>query len=207
MLESLILAGGRSKRVGKDKALTKLGDKPLLLHVVERVMAMTSEIKVIIGKNSMIDDYATILPSSIGILKDTIYRRGPLSGILTGLENASSEYALVLPCDSPFVKRGVLAHLVYRAHGIDAAVPQWPNGNIEPLHAVYQVSSSLAAAKAAMTKNEFQLGKMIRRLNKVSYVSTDYLRKFDSKLMTFFNINSKEDLTTAEELIRNATEL
>lgn len=200
MLGALILAGGESRRMGENKALVKFDDKPLLLHVVEKVMPTTREIKVVIGKNDKLYDYAAILPSSVKILKDAVSGKGPLAGILTGMQNMRSEYAMVLPCDSPFVKREVLEHLVRRCQGTDAAIPRWPNGNIEPLHAVYRISSSLPAAKTALRKKELLVIDMIKRLDKVIYVSTDELRKFDQNLVTFFNINSQEDLKAAEIL-------
>lgn len=200
MLEALILAGGESRRMGENKALIKFGDKPLLLHVVEKVMRMAREIIVVIGKNDELNDYAAILPSSVKILKDAVNGKGPLVGILTGMQKMCSEYAVVLPCDSPFVKRELLEHLVCRSQGADAAIPQWPNGNIEPLHAVYRISSALLAAKTALRKKELLVIDMIRRLDKVIYVSTDELRNFDQGLLTFFNINSQEDLKVAEIL-------
>lgn len=200
MLGALVLAGGESRRMGRNKALIKFGDKPLLLHVVEKVMTMACEINVVVGKNDELDDYGAILPSSVKILRDSISSKGPLVGILTGMEKMRSEYVLVLPCDSPFVKRDVLKHLVRVSRGADAAIPQWPNGNIEPLHAVYKISSSFYAAKAALRKKEQFVIDMIKRLDRVIYVSTDELRRFDQNLVTFFNINSQEDLRTAKML-------
>jgi len=200
MLGALVLAGGESRRMGRNKALIRFGDKPLLLHVVEKVMTMAHEIRVVIGKNDNLDDYAAILPSSVKILRDAVEGKGPLVGILTGMERMRSEYTIVLPCDSPFVKREVLEHLVRLSQGVDAVIPRWPNGNIEPLHAVYRISSSFHAAKAALRKKEQFVIDMIKRLNRVIYVSTDELRKLDPSLVTFFNINSQEDLTTARVL-------
>lgn len=200
MLGALILAGGESRRMGENKALIRFGDKPLLLHVVEKVMTLTREIKVVIGKNEELDDYTAILPSSVEISKDTVSGKGPLVGISAGMQNMCSEYALVLPCDSPFIKKKVLEHLAYRSRGADAAIPRWPNGSIEPVHAVYRISSSLPAAKSALRKKELLVIDMIKRLDKVIYVSTEELRKFDQKLVTFFNINRQVDLRTARTL-------
>ncbi|MEM2936447.1 MAG: molybdenum cofactor guanylyltransferase, partial [Candidatus Bathyarchaeia archaeon] len=116
-----------------NKALIKLGDKPLLLHVTERIRGLTQETVVVIGKNDNLADYKSFLPPSITILKDIVTGMGPLAGILTGMQNMHSEYAVVLPCDSPFIKGEVLTYLFKMAQGVDAAIPRWPNGNIEPL--------------------------------------------------------------------------
>jgi molybdopterin-guanine dinucleotide biosynthesis protein A len=196
----LILAGGKSRRIKGNKALIKLGDKPLLLHVTEGVLGLTREIVVVIGKNEEVNRYARLLPSTVTISKDVVCGKGPLAGIFTGMQCMRSKYALVLPCDSPFIKGEVLKYLITRAQGADAAIPRWPNGYVEPLHAVYKVSSAVPAAEAALKKEELFIVDMIKRLNKVVYVSTHEIKKFDQELITFFNINSREDLKTAELL-------
>lgn len=89
-----------------------------------------------------------------------------------------------------------------RARGADAAIPQWPNGYIEPLHAVYKVSPALSAAEKAMGEGRLTIRAMIAGLGKVVYVGTDELRRFDPELSTFFNINSQKDLRTAVKMLR-----
>ena len=200
MQGALILAGGKSRRLKGNKALIKLGDKPLLLHVVEKVLGFIHETVVVIGKNDELDKYTSFLPSKITILKDTVEGKGPLVGILTGMQKMRSEYTVILPCDSPFIKREVIGHLFKRAQGADAAIPRWPNGNIEPLHAVYKITTSISAAETALRKDELLIVDMIKRLDKVVYVNTDELKNFDQELITFFNINNQEDLKTAKKL-------
>lgn len=200
MQGALILAGGKSRRLKGNKALIKLGDKPLLLHVVEKVLELTHETVVVIGKNGELDKYTSFLPSKVTVLKDTVEGKGPLIGILTGMQKIRSEYTVILPCDSPFIKREVIGHLFKRAQGADAAIPRWPNGNIEPLHAVYKIPQSIPAAETALRKDELLIVDMIKRLDKVFYVNTDELKKFDPKLISFFNINNQEDLRVAKKL-------
>jgi len=200
MWGALILAGGKSKRIKENKALIRLGDKPLLLYVIEKIRELTQETVVVVGKNDNLADYRSFLPPSVTILKDTVTGMGPLAGILTGMQNMRSEYAVVLPCDSPFIKREVLTYLFRMVQGADAAIPRWPNGNIEPLHAVYRVSAAIPAAKAALERRELFILDMIKRLNRVVYVDTEEIRKIDEELMTFFNINTQEDLIAAEKI-------
>jgi len=199
MWGALILAGGKSRRMKGNKALIKLGDKPLLLHVIERVRGLTQETVVVVGKNDDLADYESFLPPSVTILRDIVKGMGPLAGILTGMQNMRSEYVVVLPCDSPFIKREVLMYLFKMAQGADAAIPRWPNGNIEPLHAVYRVSAAIPATKAALERRELFILDMIKRLDRVIYVDTEEIRKIDEELVTFFNINTQEDLIVAEK--------
>src|SRR3989304_8116771 len=110
MFGALILAGGQSKRMGKNKALISFRNKPLLLHVVEKAAKVVHEINVVIAKDDSPSKYSEILPSAVKVLKDEISGNGPLAGILVGLQNIRSEYVVVLPCDSPFIKTEVLAY-------------------------------------------------------------------------------------------------
>jgi len=199
----LILASGRSERIKENKALIRLGDKPLLLHVIERVLDLTNEIIVAVGKNDELSAYTRILPSTVTVVKDVVEGKGPLAGIFAGMKNMHSKYALVLPCDSPFIKKEVLMYLLHKAQKADAAIPQWPNGNIEPLHAVYKICSAVTATETALEKGELFIRDMIKRLGKVTYITTEEIRKLDPELITFFNINGPEDLKAA--LFRQGT--
>lgn len=200
MWGALILAGGESRRMKENKALIKLGGKPLLRHITEKVRGLTQETVVVIGKNDDLADYKSFLPPSVTILRDIVKGMGPLAGILTGMQTMRSEYAVVLPCDSPFIKLEVLAYLFKMAQGSDAAIPRWPNGKIEPLHAVYRVSAAISAARAALERQELLILDMIKRLGRVIYMDTEKIREIDEEFMTFFNINTPEDLMVAEKL-------
>jgi molybdopterin-guanine dinucleotide biosynthesis protein A len=200
MLGALILAGGKSQRIRENKALIKLVNKPLLLHVVEKAVEITDEIVVAIGKNDEPKKYARFLPSTVKIVNDAIKGKGPLAGILAGMQEMLSEYTVVLPCDAPFVKKEVIKYLFGKAGKADAVIPQWPNGYVEPLHAVYRILPSISATKEALSKEELQIVDMIKRLKRVIYVSTDEIRKIDPDLISFFNINNQENLKLARTL-------
>lgn len=201
MWGTIVLVGGKSKRMKENKALMTLGDKPLLLHVIEKVLGLTYEIKVVIGKNGELKKYYSILPSTVVLLKDYVEGMGPLAGMLTGMQHMRAEYALVLPCDSPFIKREVLKYLLSMAQGVDAVIPRWPNGYLEPLHAVYKVSSTILATETALGRGKLFIMDMIKQLDDLVYVDIDIIKKLDPELVTFFNINSQEDFKTAEDLI------
>lgn len=82
-------------------------------------------------------------------------------------------------------------------------VPLWPNGYIEPLHSVYNVSAALRASEAATEGGNLRISNMIERLERTIYVPVEELRRFDPDLLTFFNINSKEDLKRAEAILKS----
>lgn len=202
MLGALILAGGQSGRIQKDKALLKLNEKPLLLHAVENLSGISREIVVVIGKRDDPKKYQIFLPKHVRLLRDTEYGKGPLIGILTGMRCMHSKYAIVSPCDSPFVKKELIKYLIAKLGDAQAVIPLWPNGNIEPLHSIYEISSATRAAEKAITGGELWVLDMIKRLQKVNYVKTEELRKVDQELISFLNVNTIEDLRVARKLYR-----
>jgi molybdopterin-guanine dinucleotide biosynthesis protein A len=104
---------------------------------------------------------------------------------------------MVLSCDTPFVKDDVLKLLFKRAVHSDAAIPKWANGDIEPLQSVYKVKSVIPAARLALHRQEFRIVDMIKRLDRVTYVPVRDIKRMDSDLITFFNVNTQSDLRRA----------
>jgi molybdopterin-guanine dinucleotide biosynthesis protein A len=193
----LVLAGGKSTRFGSNKALVKLEGKPLIAHVVDLALHVADEVVVAIGRESSAVVYRKLLPKSVTVVKDRLRAKSPLVGILTGLQVMKSGYSMVLSCDTPFVKDDVLKLLFKRAVHSDAAIPKWANGDIEPLQSVYKVKSVIPAARLALHRQEFRVVDMIKRLNRVTYVPVRDIKRMDSDLMTFFNINTQSDLRRA----------
>src|SRR4030067_1274178 len=88
--------------------------------------------------------------------------------------------------------------------GRSAVIPRWPNGQIEPLHAVYQVAPAMAAAEAAVAAGRLDMRGMIERLRGVRFVSTLAIQEFDPELRSFFNINTPLDLKNATVMIKRS---
>jgi molybdopterin-guanine dinucleotide biosynthesis protein A len=202
---AIILAGGQSLRFGSNKALALLAGKPLVSHVAGRLSRIADEILVIIGRHEPKSDYEAVLPSCARVLNDTQEGKTPFNGIVTGLQAASSEYAFICACDVPFVNERVVELLFRRASSVDAAIPKWNEGAIEPLEAVYQAASTLQVARDTMAVSGQRLKVMIDKLAHVVYVSVeDEVSKLDSDLLTFFNVNSRKDMETAQQMLNKA---
>ena len=123
--------------------------------------------------------------------------RSPLIGALTGFRSAQGKCSLLLPFDIPFVSREVVSLLFELFQNKAAIIPRWPNGYIEPLHAVYQTKLALEAAKSAVAEGKSNVRAIIKKLRDVHYVSTLVIQQFDPDLQTFFNINTPADLKKA----------
>jgi molybdopterin-guanine dinucleotide biosynthesis protein A len=84
-----------------------------------------------------------------------------------------------------------------------AVIPRWTNGQIEPLHAVYQTALALEAAKSAVAEGRLDMRGMIERMRGVRYISTLVLQQLDPELRTFFNINTPLDLRKASSMAKS----
>ena len=199
MKGALVLAGGKSTRFGRNKAIAELRGKPLLAHVTQTAARVAGEVVVAIGRESSVYEYKRLLPSA-RIVKDRFRVKAPLVGMVAGFQVMQSEYAAVLSCDTPFVREDILRLLFRKAIRADAAIPKWPNGEIEPLQAVYKVRLAIPAAKSALRLHEFRNVDMIKRLGKVTYVPVREIKRIDRRLITFFNVNRPMDLRRAEAL-------
>ncbi|MEM2118534.1 MAG: molybdenum cofactor guanylyltransferase [Candidatus Bathyarchaeia archaeon] len=204
MLKSsaVILAGGYSTRLGADKGLLLLSNKPLIRHVLDSVSSIVDEKIVVVSSKKQASDYMNILDGETKICVDQENRQTPLNGALTGFENAQGVYSLLLACDTPFVSRNVLAFLLDLAPKKTAVIPRWPNCQIEPLHAVYHTQLAREAAKNALNNREMNMQAMVNRLRNVRYVSTLVIEQIDPQLVTFFNINTPLDLKKAELIVK-----
>ncbi len=128
MFTGILLCGGKSRRMGRDKASLVLCGKPLLLWQADKLRALGAEELLLAGGTRTLPG-ARIVP-------DLLPERGPLGGLHACLTAASFEYCLVLPVDAPLVPEPALRALLDTAQGCDGAYLQSPRGP-EPLLAVY----------------------------------------------------------------------
>jgi molybdopterin-guanine dinucleotide biosynthesis protein A len=196
----LILAGGLSTRMGVRKSLLTLDGEPFVVIIVKTLLKVVDEIIVALGSEDEPYTHSKFLPSSVKVVKDEVEGQSPLLGIVTGLSKMCSTYSIVLPCDLPFAKPDVMKYLFEKAEGFDAVIPRWPEGDIEPLHAIYRVDTALQAARAALQAGGLKNTDMIERLKRVNYVNMSEFRQFDPELLCFFNINTPQDLDRARRI-------
>jgi len=199
---AIVLAGGVSSRFGQDKGLLEIANKPLIKHVIDAVSSVVDETIVVSNSQERITKYAKVVAADVRFAVDMCESKGPLIGALTGFGFARGKYALLLPFDTPFVSRDVVSLLFELCLGKAAAIPRWPNGQIEPLHAVYQTKLALKAAKSAVSEGKLNVRAMIEKLRGVRYVSTLVIQQLDPDLETFFNVNTPLDLKKAVAMVK-----
>lgn len=197
---AVILAGGASTRFGEDKGLMQLSGKPLIKHVLDSIQKLVDDIVVVTCSQERIQNYTKVVGADIKFAVDERESEGPLIGALTGFGAATGEYALLVPFDTPFISPEVVTLLFELCSAKAATIPRWPNGQIEPLHAVYKRKTAFEAAKLAIEYGRLDLRGMIERLKGVRFISTLVIKQLDPKLMTFFNVNTPIDLKKATTL-------
>ena len=201
---AIVLAGGFSSRFGQDKGVLELADKPLIRHVTDAIDLLVDEVVVVTNSRERILKYSQVMAADVQFVVDVCKARSPLIGALTGFGSAHGKYSLLLPFDTPFVSQEVVSLLFELCQGKAAVIPRWPNGYIEPLHAVYQTKLALEAAEDAMTEGKLKLRALIEKLQGVRYISTIAIQQLDPELLTFFNINTPADLNKAMTLIKQS---
>jgi molybdopterin-guanine dinucleotide biosynthesis protein A len=200
---AIVLVGGCSTRLGKDKGLLQLGKKPLVRHVLDSVGVLVSETILVVGSNSQRSEYEEYTDLETRIVVDKTDIKAPLVGALTGFESARGEYSLVLSCDVPFVSRSILSLLLDLGANKNAVIPRWPNGYVEPLQAVYRTKAAKVASGEALDEGRLDMQAMVEKLQGIRYVSTLVLRQLDPELRTFFNVNTLLDLKKAEKMLKS----
>jgi molybdopterin-guanine dinucleotide biosynthesis protein A len=185
-ITGIILAGGKSLRYGRNKALVEVDGMRLIERVIN-VMKPLFESLMIITNTPREYDYL-----QLPMHKDIIKGLGPLGGVYTGLETIPSESGFFVACDMPFLQGDLIRHMVEIKGDFDAVVPK-VDWKIEPLHAIY-TKNCLPAIEKLIDAQGYQIIEIFGNI-RVRYVKEEEIRSFDSKLKSFFNVNSPGELT------------
>jgi molybdopterin-guanine dinucleotide biosynthesis protein A len=183
-MTAIILAGGRSSRMGSPKALLPFDDEPLIVHIVRRLQPLFGDIVVVAAPGQD-------LPSMpVTLVRDDVAYQGPVGGIYYGLQAARKEAAFVTSCDSAFVVPSLISHLLSLSAGCDVVVPRWEN-RYQPLLAVYR-KTVLPCLADQLAKQELRPVFLFDKV-RTRVVDEGEIRQFDPDGASFFNMNSPED--------------
>ena len=185
----VILAGGKSSRYGKNKALVEIDGVPLIKRVL-KVMETLFESVVLITNTP--ETYAFF---KVPMFEDKIKGLGPLGGIFTGLKVISESAGFFVACDMPFLNSHLIRYLASVRHGFDVVVPTF-SGKFEALHAIY-TRNCLKGIEKLINDDVYQTIQLFKSVS-VRYVEENEIRRFDPELSSFSNINKPEELRKAE---------
>jgi len=188
---AIVMAGGRSRRMGSDKAALRLGEQTLLQRVIDVVQPIFGELRVSVRAPRADLPWPQIC--------DEHQDAGPLAGLCAALAQAKTPWIFALATDMPFVKPALIELLAQRRAGFDAVVPL-ADGHPQPLAAFYSVSC-LATISALLDADDGQrsLRAALDRLN-VCYVGESDLLAADPGLRSFFDLDTPQDLAAAQRI-------
>ncbi len=208
-ITGVILAGGKSRRMGENKALLQLGEDSLIGHVIRCMRLVTDELLLITNSPA---DYAHL---DLRMYADIVPNAGALGGVYTGLTYASYDAVLCVACDSPFLDPKLLTYLVSVLGEYDAVMPYTheevrarnPSDSdetritLQTLCAAYS-KRCLPIIELMLQESELRVHALQERAH-IKCISPDVWERFDPEGMSFFNINRPEDFDRANSYMRS----
>ena len=194
MLTVCVQAGGKSTRMGQDKALKPFLDRPLIQRVVDRLQSIADELIVTTNRP---EDYSFLHARLISDLKPD---RGALGGLYTAIASATHPFVAIVACDMPFAStkliEGMTSLMVQQE--ADVVIAKTENG-YEPLHAVYRRASCLPAIESAIDADLWKVIAWFPQV-KVYELSTEELKSLNPDGLAFWNVNTPEEFAEAERI-------
>ena len=199
---AVVLAGGFSTRFGDvDKAVADVAGEPMIRRVVATVAPLVDDIVVNVrtDQRRSIETALADLDVQYRFAFDDVPDRGPLAGMVVGLERSTAEYTLVIACDMPFVEREFVETLFERANGKEAAIPvergedgEW----LQPLQAVYETDRTLRVTSEALAEGIDSPATAVGRLAFDAVTVSG-----DSEGWSLRNVNTPADRREAERYV------
>ena len=226
----IVLSGGMSRRMGQDKGSMIIHEKPMIFHILDKLNYKINDAVIVLNDSKRVSLYENLLNQyskdtiynefdyNIQFLEDEIKEKGPLSGIMTGLKNIKTDYAIILPCDSPFISQDYLDNMfnILRNNNFpDAVIPFNKHLNhekdlkkdnnlneseylsekdkikqSEPLHSIYS-KNSYHLIENLLKNDDLYVKSFINRIEDKYFIliDDDLIKKINFK-----NINRIEDL-------------
>lgn len=185
---AIILAGGKSSRMGRAKALLEFDGEPLIAHLARGLKNLFDEIVIVAAPGQELP------PLEATLVRDEVAYQGPVGGISYGLRAASGEACFVTSCDVAFLNAPLIAYLVAQISHHDVVVPFWEE-RFQPLHAVYR-RSVLPLLEVQLERGELRPVYLFDKVRTLK-IGADEIRRLDPDGLSFFNMNTPADYEAA----------
>ncbi|GAB1430281.1 molybdenum cofactor guanylyltransferase [Ignavibacteria bacterium] len=181
-IETFVLAGGKSSRMGQDKGLMLFRDKPMISHILEKINLLHLPLKIIANNN----DYKQFGYETV---KDIIKDKGPMGGLFTAFHNTKADFVFLFACDMPFISVEAVQKIIAETDDDDVTVASVQN-KINPLFAIYKTTLCDNISKR-MASNKL---KMLEFIESVKYKKVEMYDLTARNAALLMNINSIDDL-------------
>ncbi len=199
MKSSIILCGGQSRRMGQDKGSMLINNKPMIKYILSTLNNEIDEAIIVLNDSERISKYSKFINPqdysyNVKFIEDKIKNKGPISGILTGLENISGDYAIVFPCDSPYVTKNTIQTLFSEIDNTSQAIVPYHDDEdklktSEPLHSIYN-KNIIPVITDLISKDSLHIKGVIEKID-TKFILIDN-KKIEKK--EFRNLNRPSDI-------------
>lgn len=179
---AIILAGGRSQRMGIDKQKLEIDGLRVIDFIIDTCRQEFSQVLVVTNKPYLYDD-------RVQTIQDIYQGRGPMAGLHAGLKQASSSFSFLLACDMPYMNPSYLAYMRDQIQEGDQALVTETPPHIAPFHAFYS-KDLIPAIEEFLDQGHGSLQKFLRKQGSIHYISEDKAREFSPSLTMFLNYNT-----------------
>lgn len=188
----VINAGGRSTRMGRDKAFLEIGGERLIDRAVRIFRALFAEVLIVTNTPEL------YRPLGLPMVADIFPGAGSLGGLYTGLSQAGRDYAFFAACDMPFLNPEFIRFMLAQRPGYDVVIPRTPEEGVHPLHAAYS-KACLAPMERLIRAGRLKVIGFFPEV-RVREIAPEEIMPFDPEFTMFFNINTPEELAQAETI-------
>ena len=190
----VLLAGGKSRRMGEDKRYLVVGEQTLLERSLGVLRSMFHEVLVVIAQDS------APLDIDARVVRDLVPDCGSLGGIYTGLTQATTPYIFAVACDMPFLNQAVITQFTNRRDTADIVMARLAT-RLHPMHALYG-KGCLPAMEQMILARRLKIQELVSHASlRVQYVTEADLLSIDPSWRSFHNVNTPEDLEAACSLL------
>ncbi len=192
----VILAGGKSRRMGEDKRFLQVGEATLLDRAVSVMAKLFPEVLIVIAQDSL-----PLTVTGYMVYRDLIADCGSLGGLYTGLARATEKRIFVVACDMPFLNPGMIQWFVDRDPGADIVMARLPTG-LQPLHALYS-KRALPVLERMATTHALKIQQIVSEPSlRTTVVLPAEWGERDALAQSFQNVNTPADLAAARAALR-----
>ena len=189
----ILLAGGKSRRMGQDKKVLSVGEGTLLDRSLDTLRSLFDQVEIVIAQDS------PLLDAPVIISRDLLPGCGSLGGIFTGIKNAKTSHVFVAACDMPFLNPAVIQYLVRQKEEADIVVVRTELG-LQMTHALYG-KRCIPVIEEMIQGARLRIQELVSsREVRVRVIERKEIEEFDPLALSFTNVNTPQELEMARRL-------
>ncbi len=184
-ISGIILSGGKSIRMGENKAFIEIEGIPIIKRIQTLFKRLFQEIIIVTNQKELFSGL------NVKIYSDLIPNCGVLAGLYTGLFFSSFAYSFCVACDMPYLNKSLIEYLINKIDDSDVIVPKTQDG-LQPLHAIYS-KNCLGPIRMTIEQGKYKIIDFYPMV-KIKTIGEHEFRSFDPMMESFVNVNTPEEL-------------